>query len=115
MRFFQPPQTFSACNAVTRGDAQDSRLLDPKKIITKMHVDWVHAPAQQFKRISVDSNGDAVYLLNYVGEALEQCEVCGASDKAPHAPIAGTSAVSMFNEKSRAGLRFPVDPPGTLS
>ena len=36
-------------------------------------------------------------------EALEHCDVGRAFDKAPHVPIAGKSAVSMLNEKSRVG------------
>ena len=34
---FEPPQTFSACKAVTSGDARGGRLADPNKIITRMH------------------------------------------------------------------------------
>ena len=37
---------------------------------------------------------------------LEQCEVCRAFDKAPHAPIGGTSTVAMFNGKLQADLLF---------
>ena len=32
--------------------------------------------------------------------------MCGAFDVAPHVPIAGTSAVSMFNEKAQVGRLF---------
>ena len=34
---FEPLQTFSACKAVTSGDARGGRLADPNKIITRMH------------------------------------------------------------------------------
>ena len=45
-----------------------------------------------------------MHLANYVDEVLAHCEVCRAYDKAPRVPIAGTSTVSMRNEKLQAGL-----------
>ena len=40
-----PPREFSACGAVTLGDAQDDSISDPKKIIMKSHSSWGHASA----------------------------------------------------------------------
>ena len=45
-------------------------------------------------------------LLRHVEEVVNQCDVCKAFDKAPHTPIAGTSAVAMFNEKLQVDLLF---------
>ena len=45
-------------------------------------------------------------LLHYVGEVLGRCEICRASDKAPHVPIAGTSTAAMFNEQVQVDLLF---------
>ena len=47
-------------------------------------------------------------LLTSVGKVSEQCEVCRASDKAPHVPIAATRAVSLFSGKLQVGL-FSLD------
>ena len=46
------------------------------------------------------------HLANRVNQVLETCDVCGAFDKAPHVPIAGTATVSAFNEKVQADLLF---------
>ena len=45
-------------------------------------------------------------MLIHVNEVLELREVCRAFDKVPDVPIAGTSAVSMFNEKLQADPYF---------
>ena len=42
----EPPQTFSACNAVTRRRASSGRLSDPKKAMMELHVTWGHASAR---------------------------------------------------------------------
>ena len=42
---FSPPGSFSACKAVTLGDAREGNNSDPKKIIEKLHVNWGHASA----------------------------------------------------------------------
>ena len=47
-----------------------------------------------------------VHPAKYVDEVSEHCEVCRAFDEAPHAPIAGIFAVSMFSEKLSADLLF---------
>ena len=39
-------------------------------------------------------------------DVVENCDVCKALGQAPHVPIAGTSTVSMFNEKVQADLPF---------
>ena len=44
--------------------------------------------------------------MNYVGEVLEHCKTCRASDKASNVPIAGTIAASMFNGNLQADLLF---------
>ena len=54
---FVLPKDFSACAAVTLGDARDNSISDPKKIIMKLHVNWGHALAIQLKRVLVDSGG----------------------------------------------------------
>ena len=38
-------------------------------------------------------------LAHFADEASEQREICRARDKAPHVPIAGIPAVSLFNGK----------------
>ena len=38
-------------------------------------------------------------MVNFVDDVLDHCDVCRAFDEAPHVPVAGTHAVSMFNEK----------------
>ena len=103
---FAPPREFSACTAVTLGDAQDDNISDPKKIIMKLHANWGHASATQLKRVLVDSDGGMSHLVNQVDQVLETCDVCRAFDKAPHIPIAGTTTVSAFNEKVQVDLLF---------
>ena len=103
---FTPPRTFRACKAVTLGDARDGTLSNPKKIITKLHVNWGRSSAQQIKRILVDSEGKNLHLLWRVDEASERRDVCRASRRAPHVPIAGTSTVSTFKNKMQVDLLF---------
>ena len=43
-------------------------------------------------------------VLACVDAASKQCEVRRVVDKAPHAPVAGTSTMAMFNEKLRVDL-----------
>ena len=50
------------------------------------------------------------HLVNFADEELGSCDVRMAFEKAPHAPIAGTSAVSTFNEKAHVDLLFLGDP-----
>ena len=57
MRSFPPPSTFSACEAVSLGDARDGILSDPKEIILKLHANWGRASARQIRRVLVDSEG----------------------------------------------------------
>ena len=103
---FVPPEEFSACTAGTLGDARGDSISDPEQIITKLHANWGHASANQLKRELVDSDGGMSHLANRADEVLENCDVCRAFDKAPRVPIAGTSAVSMFNEKVQVDLLF---------
>ena len=73
----------------------DGFLFDPRRIITKLHVKRGHASARQLKRVLVDLDGQNMHLADSVDEVSERCEVCRSCDKAPHVPIAGTTAVSM--------------------
>ena len=45
----------------------------------------------------------------HVDEALEQCEVCPASDKAPHVPKQGTSSAPRSDENLQEDLLFADD------
>ena len=67
---FDPLREVSACTAVTLGDAQDDGISDPKKSITKLHTNWGHASATQFKRILADSGGGMSLLANHVDAAI---------------------------------------------
>ena len=67
-----------------------------------MNANWGHASAQQAKRVLVDSEGGNLHRPAHIDEVLERCEGC----RAPHAPFAGTSMVSMFNEKQRVDPLF---------
>ena len=69
----------------------DRCLLGPTQIITKLHANWGHASAKQLGQAPVDPDGGNVHLANYVGEVLEQRELCRTFDRAPHAPINGLS------------------------
>ena len=79
------------------GDARDGTLSDPTEIVMRLHVNRGSAPAQQIERVSVGSDGGNLHLHRRVDEVPEHGDVCGASDSAPHVPIAGTSAVSMIS------------------
>ena len=103
---FVPPKEFSTCAAATSGDARGDSISDPKQIIMKSGVNWGHASASQLKRALVDSDGGNSHLVNFAGDVLDQCDVCRASDQAPHIPIADTSVASMFNERCRSTSRF---------
>ena len=50
-----------------------------------------------------------MHLPACVDEMLAQREVCQAFEKAPRAPLAGTSAVAAFNEKLQVDLLLLVD------
>ena len=50
------------------------------------------------------------HLVNHVDAVLENRDARRALDMAPRVPIAGTSAVSMFNEKVQVDLPFSGDP-----
>ena len=86
---FELPQTASDCKSVTPGDAIAGREFAPKEIITKPHVSWGHVSARQLGWGSVDSGGENMHLVDYVGAVLEQCDIFRAFGEAPHAPIAG--------------------------
>ena len=87
----------------------DGYLSDPKKIIMALHVHWSHASAQQFRRVLVDPDGDNMHLATRADDVSEQREVRRASDRAPQVPIAGTSTVSLSDEKLQADLSFSYD------
>ena len=92
------------------GDAWDGCLSAPKKIIRKLDANWGRASAQQPKGVLVDSDGGNMLLSKCLDEVLEHCEECGAVEKVPHEPVAGTSAVSMFRGKLQVDLSFLGDP-----
>ena len=85
--WFTPPHTFAVCRTVSPGGARDGALSDPKQIITKLHVKWGHASAKQIKRVSLDSDGGNLHLLQHVVEVLGRCEVRRAFVRAPRAPV----------------------------
>ena len=103
---FVLPKEFPACAAATLGDAGGDSISEPRKVFSKLHVGWGRASANQLTRVLVDSDGGMPHLANYVDEVLENCEVRWAPDKAPHVPIAGTCAVSMFTQKAQVDLPF---------
>ena len=50
--------------------------------------------------------GGAPCLVNFAAESLGQREICGACDKAPRIPIAGTSTASAPKAKLQVDLLF---------
>ena len=62
-----------------------------------LRVNWGHASARQLKGVLTEPNEENMHLVNYVHEVLEQCEICRASGKAPHVPIAGATTFQTFN------------------
>ena len=103
---FEAPLTFTACKAVSLGDATDGYLADPKKIAMTLHVGWGRASAQLLKRVLVDSEGKNMHLRPRADEVLSQPEICQVFEEAPHIPAAGTSTVAMLNEILQADLLF---------
>ena len=75
----------------------------------KPHVNVGRASAHEPRLVLVDADKENMHLANYVNEVPEQRNVCRAFDEAPRAPIAGTSAVSMSNEKLRIALSLSGD------
>ena len=75
-----PPKDFSACTAVTLGDARDINISDPRRIIMELHVNWWRASATQLKRVLVDSDGGHSHLAHHVDEVLETREARRAFD-----------------------------------
>ena len=57
---FTPPQLSSARKAAAPRDAGNAETSDPKKIITKLHINWGRVSATQIKRVPADAEGDAV-------------------------------------------------------
>ena len=84
----------------------DSRLSDPRKIVTEPHLKWGHASAQHVRRALADSDRDNMHFATCVGEVPERREVCRALDRAPRAPAARASTAARFNEKLRVDLLF---------
>ena len=66
----------------------DGWLCVAGEIITKLHVNWGHASAQQLKRVSVHSGGENMHLVNIAGDVLQRCDICRPFENAPHVPIA---------------------------
>ena len=44
--------------------------------------------------------------MNFADDVVVNCDVCKASEKAPHAPAVGASTVAMFHEKLQVDLLF---------
>ena len=76
------------------------------KILMKLHVSGGHASAKQLERALARSEGVNAHSITCVEDAAGQCELCQAFDKAPHAPVAGTSTVALFNEELQVDLLF---------
>ena len=51
---FDPPRTFSACNAGSLGDSMDGCLPDPNRSVMKFRANWGRASAQLLRRVLVD-------------------------------------------------------------
>ena len=105
LRRFEPP-TLPARNAAALGDASGPGASAPKKIATKLHLNWGRASARQLKRVLVDVGGDTQKLLGRAGKVLSQREICRAFGKAPQLPIAGTSSASLLFGKLQEILLF---------
>ena len=69
-------------------------------------MNWAHSSARQLRQVLFGSDGRNMHLPTCADEVLGECEICRASDKAPHDPAAGNSAAAMLNEKLRAYLSF---------
>ena len=54
----------------------------------------------------MDSDSGNLHPPHHVEEVLGRREICRASDRAPHVPVAGAPTVSMFHEKLRADVLF---------
>ena len=80
---FEPPQTFSARNAVTLGGARAWWLSETEKIVWKLLAHQGPASARQPKRVNGDSDGGETHLATSVDEALEHCKVHRNCDEAP--------------------------------
>ena len=91
---FVPPKEFPACAAANLGDARDNCISGTKKIFMKLHANWGHVSAGKLERVLADLEGGNFHLVHFADEVLGHCDVCKASDKAPHFPIAGASTVS---------------------
>ena len=68
---FEPPNTFSACKAVTLVDAMDGRLSDPGAVIMKLQVNWGHASAQQPGNMHLAND---MHSSDSAGEVSGKCD-----------------------------------------
>ena len=75
----------------------------------KLRVNWGHASAQQLKRVLMDPEGDNMHLIACADEVSVRREFREAFEKAPRAPVAGTSTVVLFTEKLQVDLVFSDD------
>ena len=76
----------------------DSGDNDARLIAKKLHVNWRHFSASQITRILTDLGGNGAYALKEVDSAVNQCDGCAASEKAPRRPADSTSLASAANE-----------------
>ena len=84
----------------------DSRLSDPEKTTTKLHVNWGHPSNHRSRRVLVDFNGESTGCVDFADEVAMQRGVRCAYDMAPHIPIAGTSSSYAFSAKFQVHLLF---------
>ena len=103
------PRSSSERKAVTLVDAMDGRICDPAGNIMRLHANWGHSSARQFKRVRAHSERKTISSAAYVDDVLGQRQVCRGFDTASHLPIAGTPTVSTFNETGQVDLLFSVD------
>ena len=75
-RRYGTPQSLSAREAVTLGDAFDRCASDPAEISVESHA---NSSARQKKRALVDSVGENMHSANFLGEVPEQREARRAS------------------------------------
>ena len=102
----EPPLVFSACTALTLGDARDDSVSDTRGILLNSRVNWRLSSSRRLWRVLAGSEGGNPHLVNYVDDVLGRYEICRALDKAPRVPIAAASAVSMFYVRAQVDLLF---------
>ena len=85
-------------------DALNADPRDARSIVRELHSNWGHASAQQLRRILVDAHRASEPAPDVTGEAVTQCDMRQASDKAPRLLAAGATLVSATDENAQDGL-----------